>query len=106
MLHIDDCPNWLVAGSRVVHALEKIGAPHVEVAFRLLSTPAEAAAVPFAGSPTILVDGHDLFPTDVEVTGLACRVYTTDAGLSGAPSDEQIVAALRARVEQAVMFHV
>ncbi len=45
------------------------------------------------GSPTILVDGVDVAPTR-RSAGDTCRLYATTDGLVGAPTVEQIVAAL------------
>ena len=41
-----------------------------------------------------LLDGVDLFPT-TPARSLACRVYATGSGYAGAPTQEQIEAALR-----------
>jgi hypothetical protein len=57
----------------------------------------EATLVPFSGSPTILMDGADLFPGGERTSQLACRVYATPSGLSGMPTTEQIVEAMDAR---------
>ena len=51
----------------------------------------------FAGSPTILIDGADAFPTDGRTTDLACRVYYTDGRISRLPTVEQLVQALQER---------
>jgi hypothetical protein len=59
-----------------------------------VTSPGEAATAGFAGSPTLLVDGHDLFPGTALTTQLACRVYPTPDGLSGAPTAEALIAAL------------
>jgi hypothetical protein len=51
----------------------------------------------FPGSPTIRVDGHDLFPQgsgEREVWGLGCRVYATPEGVKGAPTAELVREAL------------
>ncbi|MBI5160763.1 MAG: thioredoxin family protein [Micrococcales bacterium] len=94
ILHIDACPNWVEAGRRVEAALVGMGRGDDAVSYRLLTTSAEAAKVPFAGSPTILVDGADAFPAE-RTADLACRVYRTDTGFAGVPSDAQIREALR-----------
>ena len=48
-----------------------------------------------AGSPTILVDGRDLFPRSTEWSGgLACRLCRTPAGSVGVPGVEDIMTAL------------
>lgn len=95
VLHIDDCPNWQEAGRRTQAALAATGHAEQAVRYRLLSTSNDAAETTFAGSPTITLDGTDLFPTDGRTNDLACRVYPTPTGLAGLPTIEQIIAALR-----------
>ena len=56
-------------------------------------TADDAARLEFHGSPTVLVDGVDLFPTQ-PVRSLACRVYATERGYAGAPTPSQIEEAL------------
>lgn len=94
IVHIRDCPSWMVAGQRVKEALLAGGLSNTAVEFRLLETREDAAAVLFAGSPTILADGVDLFPTGQRTTELSCRVYATPAGLSGSPTTAQLMDAL------------
>lgn len=90
ILHIEDCPNWVEAGERVRSALDDSGHRGVEIEFRLLRTSDEAAEVPFAGSPTILVDDVDAFPSDGRATDLACRIYWIGGRPAGLPSPEQL----------------
>jgi hypothetical protein len=97
VLHIDECPNWVQAGTRMREALDAAGLAAVGVDFVLLHSSAEAAKVPFAGSPTILIDGTDAFPDGARTADLACRVYRTETGFSGLPTTEQIAQALRQR---------
>lgn len=94
VLHIDECPNWQQTVDDVRAALAELGAPEVRVVERLIASPAQAAEVPFAGSPTILVDGADPFSTGETTVELACRVYRTDEGLRGTPSRRQLIEAL------------
>ncbi|KRC61324.1 hypothetical protein ASE14_10535 [Agromyces sp. Root81] len=96
ILHIDDCPNTAKAGAAARAALDAAGLAEVAVEFVLLTTPEAARETPFAGSPTIAVDGRDLFPSDGATDSLACRVYPTPTGLAGAPTVEQIAEALTA----------
>ncbi|WP_426183478.1 DF family (seleno)protein [Microbacterium sp. TWP3-1-2b2] len=93
VLHISHCPSWVEAGTRLTNALESAGFPG-NVEFHLIETPEDAAAVPFSGSPTILLDGVDAFPGADRTTELACRIYRTESGLAGLPSSEQIAAAI------------
>ena len=48
----------------------------------------------FAGSPTIVVDGQDLFPSEGQTNDLACRIYFTPQGLAGLPTLAQLTEAL------------
>lgn len=86
ILHIADCPNWREAGARVAAALRDLRAQDVPVRFTLLTTPDEAGRVAFAGSPTILVDGFDAFPSDGLTKDLACRIYRVGGRFAGTPS--------------------
>src|SRR4051812_43688725 len=94
VVHIVDCPNWALAGDRLREALNVTGFGETPIRYRLLESPEDAAAVPFAGSPTILVDGDDLFPGGARTTDLACRVYRTPTGLAGLPTTEQLIDAI------------
>lgn len=98
ILHIDDCPNWVETGSRLRTALDDLGASETPIDFTVLRTHEEAGQVPFAGSPTIVVNGTDLFPSNGQTTDLACRVYQTGGHLAGLPSTNDIAEALRKRL--------
>ena len=91
----DGCPNWQEAGARA--GVAAAGLADVEIAYRRVTMDEEAAALPFAGSPTILIDGTDAFDDAVPVRELACRVYQTDAGVTGLPTVTQLTEALRRR---------
>ena len=94
LLHILDCPNTDIAETNARAALDALGLGGVPVELVTIRTEAEAAHTQFGGSPTILLDGVDLFPT-TPARSLACRVYATGSGYAGAPTQEQIEAALR-----------
>jgi hypothetical protein len=92
LLYFDGCPNWRVARARLVEALRRGGLTGEEVERVLVTTPEQAQAMRFRGSPTVLIDGLDPFaPVDDRPFGLTCRVYRTDAGLAGSPTVEQLV---------------
>ncbi len=55
-----------------------------------------AAAQRFLGSPTIRVNGHDIEPGAADRADyvLSCRVYRTNAGITGAPDERWLREAL------------
>ena len=97
LLHIPDCPNSGETLLRLQRAVEETMPASTPIKSTLIDSAATAANVPFAGSPTILVDGVDLFPTDGRTSDLACRIYLTPEGMAGSPTQQQIEAALAAR---------
>ena len=92
LLYFDDCPNWKIADERLAAiAAERAD---LKVTRHLVNTSEEAERVGFHGSPSILVDGVDVFAEPGAGVGLSCRVYRTPDGLAGAPTLEQLRAAL------------
>ncbi len=53
----------------------------------------------FPGSPTILVDGEDLFPAQRrdEARALSCRIYASPEGPKDHPTEAMVRTALRER---------
>lgn len=64
LLHIADCPNTAIAEARTRSALDALSLSTIPNEMVMITTEAEASAR-FGGSPTILVEGADLFPDDV-----------------------------------------
>lgn len=93
LLYFDDCPNWEIAAERLDQAAAARG---LTVERRLVTTPEEAQAAQFRGSPTILIDGEDPFAAGDEPFGLACRMYRTPDGPAGSPTTEQLEAVIDA----------
>lgn len=91
LLYFTACPHWKLADERVTALAEELG---LAVSRREVASPEEAERLSFRGSPTILVDGRDPFATGDEPAGLACRIYQTPEGPQGAPTAEQLRAAL------------
>lgn len=94
LLHIDGCPSWVEAKRRLRRALDATRRSSTTIRVRRITTADEAASLPFAGSPTIMVNGADLFPGADPASELACRVYITETGLAGAPTETTLVAQL------------
>lgn len=86
--YFDGCPNWTIAAERLaVIAAER---PGLIVNRQLIKSVEDAETIGFRGSPSILVNGQDLFPAPLAAVGLACRIYATPAGFAGAPTLEQL----------------
>lgn len=95
VLSVDGCPNRQPAEEHLRAALARAGRDDVAITRRQVASMEEARQLAFLGSPTILVDGRDPFADPDAPAGLACRVYATPEGLSGAPTVEQLVEVLR-----------
>lgn len=94
LLYFDDCPNWRDAA----RLLDRLAAevPDVEVEHMTVDTREEAERLAFHGSPSIHVEGRDLFALDTDPVGLSCRLYQTPDGPAGSPTFEQLLAAVDA----------
>jgi len=92
LLYFEDCPNWKAADERLtLLATER---PDITVTHQLVETSAQAERVGFLGSPSIRVDGVDVFAEPGSRVGLAYRRYPTPDGYVGAPTLEQLRAVL------------
>lgn len=97
VLFIDNCPHHELAVERLRQAAQLAGVDLV-VEDRRVADAADAQLLWSGGSPTILLDGQDLFPA-AGVGDLACRVYPTPhGGWAGAPTVAQLVEALRQKL--------
>ncbi len=100
LLYFDGCPSWRLADQRL--RAVTAGRPDITLTHHRVETAAEADRVGFRGSPSILIDGIDPFAsadTDADVgvrvaVGLSCRLYETPDGPAGAPSLDQLRAAI------------
>jgi hypothetical protein len=92
--YIDGCPHWETACERLRVAVDSAGHKDTEIRLEIVASTEQAQRLRFTGSPTIIVDGRDPFAQGTEPYGLACRLYVTPSGLSGAPTHEQLAAQL------------
>jgi len=88
LLYFDDCPNWRVVDAHLQQLAGEI--PNLHVRLHIVDTPEEAERVRFRGSPSILVNGVDVFASADAPVGLSCRVYQTSTGPSGSPTIDQL----------------
>jgi len=94
--YVAGCPHWRLAEERLRATLTSLGAGDAVIALKAVETHEEALRLDFRGSPTILLDGQDPFADQDAPVGLACRLYATEGGLQGAPTIDQLRAALAA----------
>ncbi len=95
--YFEGCPHWRLADERVRNVLRDIDPGDAVLDHQLIDSPETAARVGFHGSPTILVDGQDPFATGNEPVGMSCRVFSTEVGAQGAPTEAQITKAITAK---------
>ena len=101
VLYFDGCPTYRQAEKtlRGVFAQED-----TKVELVAINTDEEAQRLRFPGSPTIRVNGEDLFPMpDRAGYALGCRMYATPEGLKGSPTAEMLEEALTNFAE--FLFH-
>ena len=93
LLYWEGCPSHPDALADLRAALGE----DVPIAVREVETEEQAVAEGFPGSPTIRVDGVDLFPID-DPPGLSCRVYRlADGRFSPTPDPGLLREALAVR---------
>ena len=97
VLYFDGCPTYRAAQKTLAEVLSEKGVK-AEVDLVAVNSDQEARRLRFPGSPTIRVDGRDLFPVEErEEWRLGCRVYATSEGLRGYPTAEMVRASLASR---------
>lgn len=92
LLYFDGCPHWRTAEERLQRLA--IDRPDITIRRERVETPEQAEQVGFYGSPSIQVDGVDVFAEPGLPAGLFCRRYSTPDGWEGAPTLEQVRAVL------------
>ena len=95
--YFEGCPNWKETAAHL-DALKAEGL-EISVHRQLIETPEAAVEFGFRGSPSILIDGEDLFADREASVGLSCRVYMTDEGHAGSPTIDQLRDALTATTQ-------
>ena len=89
ILYFSGCPSWKQTIDDLKFVLTEKGfKPEIKL-IKIVSDD-DAKKQEFLGSPTIRVNGRDLFPLDQQNYSLQCRVYPTPEGLKGTPSREML----------------
>ena len=95
LLYFDGCPSYRTAEKILREVLAKEGM-EADVELVAVNSDEEARKIRFPVSPTIRLDGQDLFPVaEREDWSLGCRVYATPEGLKGSPTAEMLRETLR-----------
>jgi hypothetical protein len=93
LLYWEGCPSHPDA----LALLREVLGADAPITVREVVSEDQAAAEGFVGSPTIRVDGEDLFPID-DPPGLTCRVYRlADGRYSPTPDPNELRERLRSR---------
>ncbi len=88
--YFDGCPHWKLADRRLAEVLQSLDKEKFTLEYQLIESPEMAERVGFRGSPTILIDGRDPFATGAEPIGMSCRIFRTEHGAQGAPTEAQL----------------
>ena len=94
LLYFRECPTYKPAQQTLQQALSEEGI-EAQIQLLVVNSNEEAQRIQFPGSPTIRVNGRDLFPpAERQDWGLGCRMYPTPEGLRGAPTKAMLSEAL------------
>jgi hypothetical protein len=94
VLYFEGCPTYGTAEKTLRKVLEERGID-AKVELVAIDSDEDARRLRFHGSPTIRLDGEDLFSAaERKDWRLGCRVYATPEGLRGSPTAEMFEEAL------------
>lgn len=93
VLYVPECPNVELARQRLTEAAARASVQLV-VRERVVADADGAAELGMRGSPTILVEGRDVAGASGLEPSVSCRLYPAASGIEGAPSVDELVAAL------------
>ena len=97
VLYFDGCSTYKLATKTLQTVLAEEGI-EAEIELVAVNSDEEAQRLRFPGSPTVRVDGRDLFPApEREDWRLGCRVYATPEGLGGSPPAEMLREVLKTK---------
>jgi hypothetical protein len=99
LLVVPQCPHELAAAAVLTQALADIGLAAVGYSVLVIGSQEDADRHRFVGSPTICVDGDDIFPEPERPASLACRLYPR--GRSGVPELRELRQGLKRAAAEA-----
>ncbi len=92
LLVVPDCPHEASTAELLRTALDDVGLGAMGFAVTVIDSQEEAEARHFVGSPTICLDGADVFPHPDQPASIACRLYP---GADGVPDLRDLRQALK-----------
>lgn len=93
LMYFENCPSWKETFQYLSELINDLNL-EMSILLKNIETNEEATKYEFPGSPTIKVNGKDIFPTNQTNFALGCRVYDTPVGYRGSPTKEMIKEAL------------
>ena len=82
LLYWDGDPNYMTVRQRLVEVLTE-DAFETPIQMVAVNSQADAELLEFIGSPTIRIDGEDIWPDASAPIGLHLRAYPVDANANG-----------------------
>ena len=89
LLYVEGCSSWHQALENLRQAYRTQGVA-LKVSLLRVAGAHHARALRFQGCPSIRLAGKELFPGQPGEYGLVCRLFSTDQGLRGWPSEQMI----------------
>jgi hypothetical protein len=99
LLVVPECPHQPGMAALLRTALDDIGLSGLEYTVHVVADQDDADSHQFSGSPTVAVNGRDLFPIPGQAPALSCRLY---AGPGGLPELRDLRQALKAAAARAL----
>jgi hypothetical protein len=93
LLYFDGCPHWMVLDERLRQSLNVLDM-RATIERCPVESHEQADRLRFNGSPSVMFDGQDPFPSGSRSYGLTCRIYDTPDGPAGSPTVDQIIGAI------------
>jgi len=97
LLYFDSCPSWQIALETLNSALREERITETVNVMEIMNDE-QAGQEKFLGSPSIRINGIDLWFEQRENYSLSCRVYATPEGVKGSPTVEMLRSKIRSVV--------
>ena len=89
LLYFDGCPSWQTTLDNLKSVLREEGITESVNVLEVVNDE-QAQQEKFLGTPSIRINGNDLWFEQRENYSLSCRVYATSEGIKGWPTLEML----------------